>query len=401
VYQSVGFTTTDGIYVSDRLIEKGDTTGPQSAQIILQDPTVDIAILETARGGILRSGLAFQYCDVGVVLNVAADHLGIGDIETIDQLARVKAVIAESVHPDGYAILNADDQRVAAMAEQVVGKVAYFSMDPNNPLVKSQVEAGGIAAVYAEGYITILQQDWVHQIEHVERVPLTMGGRAPFMIANALAASLAAFVQGVNVDRIRTALQTFRPSAAQTPGRMNLFNLGNYHVLIDYAHNPAGYAAVGSFVQNWDGTTIGVIGGPGDRRDEDLVELGKLSATFFDEIIVKEDEDPRGRNPGEVAELIVSGICQGTTDKNNPIPHTIRLNESESIEWALDNAPDNGLVTIFVDSVSRAIALIMSRNPIMDDPEVPVATELKPDNAPMWDTVTPSSNGKKNKQKVI
>jgi cyanophycin synthetase len=401
LYQSVGFTTTDGIYVSDRLIEPGDTTGPQSAQIILQDPTVDIAILETARGGILRSGLAFQYCDVGVVLNVAADHLGIGDIETIDQLAIVKGVIAESVHPDGYAVLNADDERVAAMAGKVVGKVAYFSMDPNHRLVKSHVEAGGIAAVYAEGYITILQQDWVHQIEHVERVPLTLGGRAPFMIANALAASLAAFVQGVNVDRIRTALQSFRPSAAQTPGRMNLFNLGNYHVLIDYAHNPAGYAAVGSFVQNWDGTTIGVIGGPGDRRDEDLVELGKLSATFFDEIIVKEDADPRGRNPGEVAELIVAGICQAATDKNNPIPHTIRLNEAESIEWALDNAPENGLVTIFVDSVHRAIEIVMSRNPIIDAPQVPVATALKSDNAPMWDTVAPNNNGKKNKQKVI
>jgi cyanophycin synthetase len=231
-------------------------------------------------------------------------------------------------------------------------------------------------------------------------VPLTLGGRAPFMIANALAASLAAFVQGVNVDRIRTALQSFRASAAHTPGRMNLFNLGNYHVLIDYAHNPAGYAAVGSFVQNWDGTTIGVIGGPGDRRDEDLVELGKLSATFFDEIIVKEDDESRGRNPGEVAELIVSGICQAT-DSYNLVPHTIRLNEAESIEWALDNAPDNGLVTIFVDSVSRAIEIVMSRNPIIDNPEIPVATALKSENSPMWDTVSPSNNGKKKKQKVI
>lgn len=392
VYDSVGFTTTDGIYIGDRLIEKGDTTGPQSAQMILQDPTVDIAILETARGGILRSGLAFQYCDVGVVLNVAADHLGLGDIETIDQLARVKGVIAETVHPDGYAVLNADDQRVAAMAKDVPGKVAYFSMDADHPLVRSHVQRGGVAAVYANEYITILQQDWVHRIEKVERVPLTLGGRAPFMIANALAACLAAFVQGVSTEHIRAALRSFKASVAQTPGRMNLFDLGRYHVLVDYAHNPAGYAAVGSFVKNWTGTAIGVIGGPGDRRDEDLIELGKLSATFFDQIIVKEDDDNRGRPWGDTAELIVQGIEQAAIE--TPVPHSIMLNEVEAIEWALDNAPDNGLVAMFPDNVSRAIALIMSRNPISDAPAaavIPVA--LKPDNLPKLDPVSAGNNG--------
>ena len=391
VYNSVGFTTTDGIYIGDRLIEKGDTTGPQSAQMILQDPTVDIAILETARGGILRSGLAFQYCDVGVVLNVAADHLGLADIETIDQLARVKGVIAETVHPDGYAVLNADDERVAAMAQDVPGKVAYFSMNPDHPLVRSHVQRGGVAAVYADGYITILQQDWVHRIEKVERVPLTLGGRAPFMIANALAACLAAFVQGVNIEHIRAALRSFKASVAQTPGRMNLFNLGRYHVLVDYAHNPAGYAAVGSFVKNWTGTAIGVVGGPGDRRDEDLIELGKLSATFFDRIIVKEDDDNRGRPWGDTAELIVQGIEQAVTE--TPVPHSIMLNEVEAIEWALDNAPDNSLVAMFPDNVSRAIELIMARNPISDPPDTGISVELKPDNLPRLDPISVGNNG--------
>ena len=394
VYNAVGFTTTDGIYIGDRLLEKGDTTGPQSAQIILQDPTVDIAILETARGGILRSGLAFQHCDVGVVLNVAADHLGLGGIDTIDQMARVKGVIAEAVHVDGYAVLNADDERVAAMAKDVPGKVAYFSMNPDSPLVRSHVQRGGIAAVYAEDYLTILQQDWVHRIEKVERVPVTLGGRAPFMIANALAASLAAFVQGVNVEHIRAALRSFKASVEQTPGRMNLFNLGRYHALVDYAHNPAGYAAVGSFVKNWPGHAIGVVGGPGDRRDEDLMELGKLSATFFDRIIVKEDDDTRGRPWGDAAEFIVQGIEQANTATNAVVPHSIMLNEAEAIEWALDNAPDNALVTIFPDDVSRAIALIMSRNPVPDDPEVMSPVELKPDNLPICDPIVAGSNGK-------
>jgi cyanophycin synthetase len=369
IYEAVGFTTTDGIYIGDRLIEKGDTTGPQSAQVILQDPTVDIAVLETARGGILRSGLAFDRCDVGVVLNVAADHLGLGDIDTIDQMARVKAVVAEAVSEDGYAVLNADDERVAAMAKDVRGQVAYFSMDADNPLVKAHVRQGGIAAVYDQDYLVILQQDWMHRIEKVDLVPVTLGGRAPFMIANALAACLAAYVRGANIDRIRAGLRTFRASAQQTPGRMNLFDLGRYHVLVDYAHNPAGYEAVGSFVKNWSGgPTIGVIGGPGDRRDDDLRELGKLSATFFDRIIVKEDDDSRGRAWGDVAELIVQGIESVATHEVAPVPHSIMLNEAEAIEWALDNAPDNALVTIFPDNVSRAISSIVSRNPIPDDP---------------------------------
>jgi cyanophycin synthetase len=391
VYDAVGFTTTDGIYIGDHLVEKGDTTGPQSAQVILQDPTVDIAVLETARGGILRSGLAFAHCDVGVVLNVAADHLGLGDIDTIDQMARLKAVVAEAVHIDGYAILNADDERVAAMAEQVKGKVAYFSMDPENPLVRSHVQRGRIAAVYKQGYLSILQKHWVHRIEKVERVPLTLGGRAPFMIANALAASLAAFVQGVKIEHIREALRSFRASAQQTPGRMNLFNFGHYHALVDYAHNPAGYEAVGSFVKTWSGPTIGVVGGPGDRRDEDLIELGALSATFFDQIIVKEDDDNRGRPRGNAAELIVQGIHQVALDADSLIPHSIRLDETEAIEWALDHAPENALVVIFPESVSRAIALIMSRNPIPDATEAAFSSESKQDNLSIPDTLSRSA----------
>jgi cyanophycin synthetase len=367
VYDAVGFTTTDGIYIGDRLVEKGDTTGPLSAQMILQDPTVDMAVLETARGGILRSGLAFEQCDVGVVLNVAADHLGLGDIDNIDQMARVKGVIAEVVHADGYAVLNADDERVAAMADQVRGKVAYFSMEPDNELVQSHVQRGGIAAVYDQGYLLILQQDWVHRIEAVEKIPVTLGGRAPFMIANALAASLAAFVQGVGVEKIRAALQSFKASAEQTPGRMNLFNLGHFHVLVDYAHNPAGYEAVGGFVKNWTGPTMGVVGGPGDRRDEDLIDLGKLSATVFDQIIVKEDDDGRGRAPGSVAELIAQGICQGVKETNAVVHYSICLDETEAITSALDQAADNTLVVIFPENVSRTIALIKARNPIEDE----------------------------------
>jgi len=376
VYSTVGYTTTDGIYIGNNLVEKGDTTGPQSARMILEDPTVDMAVLETARGGLLRSGLAFDYCDVGIVLNVAADHLGMGDIDTIDQLAKLKAVVAEAVHDDGYVVLNADDERVAAMADRVRAKVAYFSMDPKNPLVRSHLQKGGIAAVYEEGYISIMQQDWLHRIEKAEQVPLTMGGRAPFMIANALAASLAGFVQGVKIEQIRQALRTFQPSASQIPGRMNLFNMGSFHALVDYAHNPAGYEAVGSFVKNWPGPSIGVIGAPGDRRDEDLLDLGKLSANIFDQVVIKEDDDKRGREPGDAADWIAQGIAEAEAASGELFSHTIQLDEAEAVNWALDNAPDNGLVVILPEKVSDAIAWISAKGPISEGFSTPAdATE--------------------------
>ncbi|MBV9388271.1 MAG: cyanophycin synthetase, partial [Chroococcidiopsidaceae cyanobacterium CP_BM_ER_R8_30] len=219
--RTVGYTTTDGTYIGDYLVEPGDNTGPQSAQLILQDPTVEVAVLEAARGGILRSGLGFDASDVGVVLNVAADHLGIGDIDTIDQLAHLKSVVAETVLPMGYAVLNADDPLVAAMAKRVKSQLAYFSMNPDNLLVRNHTQQGGLAAVYENGYLSILKGDWTLRIEQAINVPLTMEGKAPFMIANALAASLAAFALTVPIEEIKAGLNTFRASVSQTPGRMN------------------------------------------------------------------------------------------------------------------------------------------------------------------------------------
>ncbi len=359
--QVVGYTTTDGTYIGDYLVEPGDNTGPQSAQLILQDPTVEVAILESARGGILRSGLAFSACDVGVVLNVAADHLGLGDINTIDDMARVKSVVAESAMPNGYAVLNADDDLVSAMADHVSAQIAYFSMNPDSPLIRFHTQRGGLAAVYENGYLSILKGDWTLRIEQAVNVPLTLGGRAPFMIANALAASLAAFAQGVRIEDIRAALVTFQASTKQTPGRMNLFNLGTFHALIDYAHNPHSYEALGGFVKNWTtGERVGVIGGPGDRRDEDFISLGTLSATIFDRIVIKEDDDTRGRDRGEAAKWIYQGIEQAKPDARCEII----FDEATAIQTALDSATPGSLVVILPESVNRAIQLIEARNPV-------------------------------------
>lgn len=380
--QVVGFTTTDGIYIGDFLAEAGDTTGPQSAQVILQDPTVEVAVLETARGGILRSGLGFDQCDVGVVLNVAADHLGIGDIDTVEDLAHLKSVVAESTSPNGYVVLNADDALVSAMAKRAKAQVTYFSMNPENPIIQRHTAQGGLAAVYEDGYLCILKGDWTLRIERAADVPLTMGGRAPFMIANALAASLAAFAQGVPIETIRAALATFQASANQTPGRMNLFNLGKFHALVDYAHNPHSYEALGGFIRNWEGERIGVIGGPGDRRDEDFITLGRLSAAMFDRIIVKEDDDTRGRPRGDAAKFIVEGIRQIQPNMD----YTVILNETEAVNQTLDNAPDGSLVVILPESVKRAIALIDARRPLQEaialqTPATEVATESPADSS--------------------
>ena len=358
--KNVGYTTTDAIYINEYLVEKGDNTGPYSASVILKDPTVEVAVLETARGGILRSGLAFDSCDVGVVLNVAADHLGLGDINTIEQMAKVKAVVAEVVSAQGYAILNADDPLVAAMAENVKAKVAYFSMNPENPIILNQMRRDGLAAVYEDGYLSILEGKWTLRIEQAINVPGTMGGMAPFMIANALAASLAAFVNGVDIELIRQGLRTFVLSADQTPGRMNLFNLGTHHALVDYAHNPASYEAIGGFVSNWKGQRLGVIGGPGDRRDEDLMELGEIASRVFDRIIIKEDDDKRGRESGSAADFILKGVLQS----NSTVQTEVILNETEALETALTQVEPGGLVVIFPESVSRAIAHIQRHNPV-------------------------------------
>ncbi len=353
----VGYTTTDGIYIGEYLVEKGDTTGPYSAQVILRDPTVEVAILETARGGILRSGLGFDGCDVGVVMNVAADHLGIGDIDTIEDLARLKSTVVKTTLASGYTVLNADDRLVVAMAKEVKSKIAYFSMNPDNPLIKSHIAEGGLAAVYEGGFLTIVKGDWKLRIEDAVNVPLTLGGRAAFMIQNALAASLAAFAQDVQIEQIRQGLATFVASSEQTPGRMNLFDLGRHHALVDYAHNPAGFQAIAEFIQKWEGEAIGVIGAPGDRRDEDILELGQLAAKMFKLIFIKEDKDLRGRAPRVVADLLRQGVA--AIDAN--IPCITILDEEEALVAALDSAPQNSLVVVFPDKVDSAIGIIEAR----------------------------------------
>ncbi|MBL0049839.1 MAG: cyanophycin synthetase [Bacteroidetes bacterium] len=352
----VGFTTTDGIYIQNRMLERGDCTGPKSAEFVLRDPTVDFAVLECARGGILRAGLGFHNCDIGIVTNVAEDHLGLKDINSIEDMARVKAVVPESVLPNGYAILNADDDLVFNMSKGLECKICLFSLDAQNPRILKHCDEGGLAAVVEDGYVTICKGTWKIRVDKVVNIPLTFSGKAIFMIQNILPAVLAGFVRNFKIEDMRLALETFIPSPTQTPGRMNLFQFKNFQVMVDYAHNSAGFAAIGKFLEKISAKPkVGIIAGVGDRRDSDIISLGKLAAAMFDEIIIRQDKNLRGRTDQEIIELMLQGVHAVDKDKKVKVIPT----ESEAIAFAIKNAKKGAFITICSDVVPDALDAIM------------------------------------------
>ena len=348
----VGYTTTDGVYIQNQLMMHGDCTGAKSAEFVLRDPTVNYAVLECARGGILRAGLGFHHCDVAVVTNVAEDHMGLGGIDTIEKLAKVKAVAAHTVFNNGYAILNADDDLVYQMHKDLQCKYAFFSLHENNKHIKKHCAKGGIAAIYENGYVTILKGTWKIRVEKVTNIPLTFSGMAEFNIANVLAAVLAAYVQDFKTEDIRLALQTFVPSPALTPGRMNLFHFHNYSVMIDYAHNTHGLLAIGKFIKTIEASVkVGIIAGVGDRRDEDIISLGEAAAKVFDEIIIRQDKNLRGRTEQEIIDLMTTGI-----HNVDPLKKIVVIKkESEAIDYAFEHAVKDSFIVITSDVVPDAL----------------------------------------------
>jgi cyanophycin synthetase len=353
----VGFTTTDGVYIQNQMMMRGDCTGPVSAQFVLKDPTVEFAVLETARGGILRAGLGFDHCDIGIVTNVQPDHLGLMGIDTIEQLARVKGVVPESVWPSGYAILNADDELVYKMKKDLDCKVALFSLDEKNPHIIEHLEAGGLAAVSENGYVTICKGTWKIRVDKITTIPLTFSGKATFNIQNILPSVLAVYLRGFKIEDIRSALESFIPSPATTPGRMNLFQFKNFQVLVDYAHNSAGLEQLSKFVEKMDGSPkVGVIAGVGDRRDEDIVELGRVAARTFDEVVIRQDKNLRGRSSKDIIELLMKGINDVIPAKKTKIIPS----ETEAIEYVIHHGEKGSFITICSDVVPDVLDMIMS-----------------------------------------
>ena len=351
--KKVGYTTSDGVYIQNQMMMRGDCTGPVSSQFVLKDPTVDFAVLECARGGILKAGLAFQNCDVAIVTNVAADHIGLGGINNIEQMAKVKSVVPETVFPHGYAVLNADDDLVYKMAKELDCNIALFSMDEDNPRLKKHCEKGGLAAVFENGYISIKKGTWKIRVMAVKDIPITFEGRALHNIQNCLPAVLSTYLfRDITIEDIRSALSSFLPSSSQTPGRLNFFHFKNFSVLADFAHNPHGLKLLCDFVSKLGyPKNIGLISGTGDRRDEDIRELGEISAGYFDEIIIRCDKNLRGRTAQEIIDLLRQGI-----EKVNPnIPVMIIPDENKALEYIYANHEAGALYTIMCDVVAGAL----------------------------------------------
>jgi cyanophycin synthetase len=351
----VGFTTSDGIYIQNRLLEKGDCTGPKSAEFVLMDPTVDFAVFECARGGMLRSGLGFSQCDVGIVTNIAADHLGLQDIYTVEEMAKVKGIIPETVKPSGFAILNADDELVYNMRDALECRVALFSLDENNAHIKTHCAEGGLAAVVENGFVTILKGGWKIRIEKVVNIPLTYSGKAVFMLQNILPAVLAAFTQGVKIEDLRMALGSFVPSPTQTPGRLNWFEFKKYDVVVDFAHNPAGMRAIGRFVEKLDNSQkVCIMCAAGDRRDEDIIEIGQIAGQSFDKLYIHPGDHLRGRSAESLLNLLQQGIRQSAPDK----PIIICSSEKDAFKTSTKHPRSASLIFVCSDYVMATIDMV-------------------------------------------
>lgn len=376
---NIGTTTTDGIYLNGEMIAMGDTTGPVSAATILGDKAIDIAVLETARGGIIRRGLGWDWCDVAVITNITADHLGQDGIESVDDLVWIKSLIAERVKAGGTLVLNADDAMSASLAERaavkrIEKKIVYFAHSENNPIVSKHLAAGGTAFFLRENRIVEAHGNESAEIADARDIPATMNGAAVYQIENALAATAACRAHGVLPGKIRAALTDFQ-SNLKNPGRSNFYQVGSGHALLDYGHNPAAFAAICQTAANWKNQRVtGIIGVPGDRNNSIIEAAGRIAAQGFDRIIVKEDADTRGRERGEAARLLCEAVMKNNRDGREC---SIVTNETAAFERELQNLRANEIVVLFYDKLAPALEVLQKYDaaPVNDLVAVQAKTE--------------------------
>ena len=380
--RKVGMTSTDGVVIDERLLIRSDASGPRSARMVLQNPRVDMAVFEVARGGILREGLGYERNDVAVVLNVQPDHLGLRGIDTVEQLADVKAVLVEAVPRHGHAVLNADDPLVYEMRRRCSGQVVWFSMDEPGSETREMIEAhcrrGGKALVLnpsERGEMIVvkhgpreMQLAWTHLL------PATFGGRARMNVQNILGAAAAAFAAGAPLHDIRQGLRTFSTNYYLSPGRLNEIEVGGVNVIVDYCHNAPGMKMLGDFVdrvgESMDSShaihrpsRIGVIATAGDRRDEDMRELGEIASRHFDVVVVREDVALRGRERGEVAGLVVEGVRRGMEGGARCKQVEEVLVEIEAVRHAMSRSNPGDLVVICVDKHAEVMGELENWTP--------------------------------------
>ena len=383
---TVGMTSTDGVYIDGRLSVKGDMTGPASAHIVLRDPTVDVAVMETARGGLLRAGMGYRRCDVSACLNVASDHLGLRGIDTLEQLAEVKRIPIEVARDT--AVLNADDEHCLRMADYTQAEhVCYVTMNPAHALVKEHIRAGGRAMVLEQGIngdmITLYDNGTHFQLLWTHLIPATIEGKATHNVQNAMFAAALAFSMGKSLDDIRHGLRTFNSTIFQAPGRMNVFDEHPFRVILDYGHNSAAIASISQLVDRLEVNErrICVLAAPGDRRDEDIQAIAKEAAGHYDYYICKADDHRRGRDEDEVPRMLRATLLKTGVDDSQieMIPH-----ESEAVKAALTMARDGDLVVIFGDNIERCWKQVAGHQ-VADEglhdeaPEAPVQSFVEED----------------------
>lgn len=354
----VGMTNSDGVYIEGRRIDTGDCSGPKSARNVLLHPDVDAAVFETARGGVLREGLAFDRCDVAIVTNIGiGDHLGLSYINTVEDLAVVKRVIVENVAATGHAVLNALDPMVVSMADACPGSVIFFASDRHHPVIATH-KAKGMRVVFATAdELVAVQGASRHRIKWKD-IPLTRNGTIPFQIENAMAATAAAWALGLNWDTIRAGLATFVNDAATAPGRFNVFDHRGATVIADYGHNPDAILALIPAIEAMPAKRrIVVISGAGDRRDEDIRRQTELLGDVFDEVILYQDQCQRGRSDGEVLALLRQGLANATRAQEI----SELRGEFKAIDTALAKLSPGDLCLILIDQVDEALAHIAQR----------------------------------------
>ena len=365
----VGMTCTDGIYLDERRIEKGDCSGPQSARMVLMNPTVEMAVFETARGGILREGLGFDQCDVAVVTNIGdGDHLGLADVHTPEQLAVVKRVVVEAVSPKGVAVLNAADPLVAAMAMYCPGQVALFAIDGNHPEIQRHRKAGGKAALVRDGQIILAEGEHEQVVTTLSRVPLTFGGRVAFEVENSLAAIAAAVYMGVPLEIVRARAESFTPDMSKVPARFNLFQINGATVIVDYGHNASSLRAMIAALDGFPHQRrTCVYTTAGDRRDCDIICQGEILGNAFDRVILYEDHYLRGRKQGEIIAFFRQGLARGNRVKQVEEVY----GADNAVATALNSVGSGELLLAQADTVDETVDFIRKYLADLNQPEGP------------------------------
>lgn len=343
---NVGMTTTGGIYINGKCMESGDTTGYYSALTILMNKSVDAAVLECARGGLIRKGLAYDLADVGVITNITEDHLGLDGINTIEDLAYVKSLVGEAVKPDGYSIINGDDPVSCTIIDRMKGNIIVFSKNEDNKLMRENMKSGGIGVYTHKGILYSERDGKVFPIIKMEDIKITLNGILEYNVENALAASAALIGLGMDYALIRESLSTFYGDEEHNPGRFNMYDVNGRRIVLDYGHNIEGYKAVLNGAKKMPHKRlIGVIGVPGDRNDTSVIELGRIAGCNFDYIFIKEDQDRRGRKSGEIAELLKKGVLKSGFNNENI---RIVLDEKDALSQAIDSSyPEDMIITFF------------------------------------------------------